>query len=246
MFDYKLGKYRLRLLDKNNLDELKTIQRLRYNDLLKEFNDELDDNGLDDDHYDMYSDSLVVIDEENNVLVGTYRLASYETGLNKLLLEDEFDISELKKQKDKILELGRAVVKKEYRSGAVINILWFGLFQYSKMFNYRYLIGTCSLYGTDPSQYINTLSYLNKYSLSEFDIRSIKNSYEYYNEDIDKIDAEKQMPSLLKAYLRLGAKVSRNGYIDYDFNSCDVLIIVDTKNANQRYIDFYSRILKQK
>ena len=54
------------------------------------------------------------------------------------------------------------------------------------------------------------------------------------------------MPSLLKAYLRLGAKVSRNGYIDYDFNSCDVLIIVDTKNADQRYIDFYSRMLKQK
>ena len=166
MFDYKLGKYRLRLLDKNNDEELKAVQRLRYNDLLKEFNDELDDNGIDDDHYDKYSDSLIVIDEEENLLVGTYRLASYETGLNKLLLEDEFVILTLKNQKEKILELGRAVVKKEYRSGAVINILWFGLFQYSKMFNYRYLIGTCSLHGTDPSIYVSTLSYLNKYSLS--------------------------------------------------------------------------------
>ncbi|MBP5407762.1 MAG: GNAT family N-acetyltransferase, partial [Bacilli bacterium] len=87
MFDYKLGKYRLRLLDKNNDEELKAVQRLRYNDLLKEFNDELDNNGIDDDHYDKYSDSLIVIDEEENLLVGTYRLASYETGLNKLLLE---------------------------------------------------------------------------------------------------------------------------------------------------------------
>ena len=244
MFDYKLGKYRLRLLDKNNKEELKAVQRLRYNDLLKEFNEELDSDGLDDDHYDKYSDSLVVIDEEENILVGTYRLASYETGLNKLLLEDEFDISALKREKDKILELGRAVVKKEYRNGAVINILWFGLFQYSKMFNYRYLIGTCSLHGTDPSIYVSTLSYLNRYSLSEFDIKAVKNSYEYYHEDIDKREAESQMPSLLKAYLRLGAKVSKNGYIDYKFNSCDVLIIVDMENANQRYIDFYTRMVK--
>lgn len=243
MFDYKLGKYRLRLLDKNNDEELKSVQELRYNDLLKEFNEQLASGGIDDDHYDKYSDSLIVIDEENNILVGTYRLASYETGLNKLLLENEFDISALKSQKDKVLELGRAVVKKEYRNGSVINILWFGLFQYSKTFNYRYLIGTCSLHGTDPSVYMDTLSYLNKYSLSKFDIRAVKNSYEYYNEDINEKETEGKMPSLLKAYLKLGAKVSRNGYIDYNFNSCDVLVVLDMENANQRYIDFYTRMV---
>lgn len=244
MFNFKIGKYRLRLLDKNNKEELQAVQRLRYDDLLKEFNTGLEDGGIDDDHYDQYSDSLIVIDEDTDTLVGTYRLASYETGLNKLLLEEEFDITPLKKQKDKILELGRAVVKKEYRSGSVINILWFGLFQYSKQFNYRYLIGTCSMHGTNPSEYSVTLSYLNKYCLSEYNIRSIKNSYEYYNLEIDAKEAEKQIPSLLKAYLKLGAKVSNNGYIDYSFNSCDVLIIVDTKNANQRYINFYTRMAK--
>ena len=72
MFDYKLGKYRLRLLDKNNDEELKAVQRLRYNDLLKEFNDELDNNGIDDDHYDKYSDSLIVIDEEEKYLYHSF------------------------------------------------------------------------------------------------------------------------------------------------------------------------------
>lgn len=244
MFDYNLGKYRLSLLDKSNKEELKNVQKLRYNDLLKEFNPKLPSDGIDDDGYDELSDSLIVTEIETGGLVGTYRLASYETGLDKLLTEEEFDLSKLKDGKDKILELGRAVVKKEYRDGSVINILWSGLFQYAILNNYRYLLGTCSLHGTDPSIHKETLSYLNKYSLFEKDIRSVKNSFEYDNLDIDKKEIEKTMPGLLKAYLRIGAKVSHNGYIDYNFNSCDVLTIVDTKKIDQKYIDFYTRKFK--
>ena len=48
--------------------------------------------------------------------------------------------------------------------------------------------------------------------------------------------SEAGMPGLLRAYLKLGSKVSRNGYIDYDFNSCDVMTVMDRLNMNERYV----------
>lgn len=244
-FKYDLGKYILRILDKNNKKELEEVQRLRYNDLLKEFNPSLPDNGIDDDGYDKYAESLIVLDKEKGIIVGTYRLASTETGASKLLMEGEFDISSLKETNDKILELGRAVVKKEYRDGTVINILWSGIFQFAMVYNYRFLLGTCSLHGTDPTIHSETLSYLRENYVSRYPMMSVKNSFSYPTIPIAKEKVEKEIPSLLKAYLRLGAKVSTNGYIDYDFNSCDVITIVDVKEISPRYIDFYTRKFKK-
>ena len=51
-FNYK--NYHIRMLDKNNKQELIEVQKLRYDYLLKEFNSELPEDGLDEDGYDKY------------------------------------------------------------------------------------------------------------------------------------------------------------------------------------------------
>ena len=135
-----------------------------------------------------------------------------------------------------IVEASRAVIHPDHRSGVVIGLLWKGLVSYAKDLGLRYIFGTCSLHGTDPSVYVNCTSVLNQRYLSDkFDIRAIKNPFEYGTAtDVPMSRAE--MPGLLKAYLKIGARVSRNGFIDYDFNCCDVMIIMDSLNMNERYI----------
>ena len=243
-FNYVVNQFTLRLLNKNNPEEVKKVQRLRYNDLLKEFNPSLPDDGLDDDGYDQFTDSIIIVDNNNNEIVGTYRLGYYSDKLDKFLMESEFNIDSLKVYKDKVLELGRAVVKKEYRDGTVISLLWSGLIEYALVFDYQYLLGTCSLHGNDPTVHSVTLSYLKKNYLSKFKMYAIKNSFELPDVEIDEKQAERDLPKLLKAYLRLGAKISQNGYIDYEFNSCDVITLVDIKEIDPRYVEFYTRKLK--
>ena len=136
----------------------------------------------------------------------------------------------------------------DYRSGTVINLLWAGIFEYTKVNNIRYVFGTCSLHGSDPIVHSDTLMYLNKYWVdASLNIKAVKNVFCYpaIKEDADYDAIFENIPSLLKMYLKMGAKVSVNGYIDCKFNSCDVVTVVDIKNMNQRYFDFYQRFTKK-
>ena len=237
MKSFEKGNYLVRLLDKNNKDELRLVQKLRYDYLLKDFDPSLPEDGLDDDGFDEFCDSILVIDKNNGLIVGTYRVATLETMKgHEFKCEEEFDIEPIKKDPDGMVETGRAVVTKDYRNGGVISLLWEGLFRYASENNCRYIIGTASLHGTDYTVHRKCLSYLYHHSLdTKFNIRSKKNSYEYYQDEDAKMN---DIPSLLKTYLIMGARVSLNGYIDYEFNSCDVLIITDLQNVNQRMLQF--------
>ena len=240
MKPFEAGNYLVRLLDKNNKEELRIVQKLRFDYLLKEFDPSLPEEGLDDDGFDEYCDSILVVDKTNGMIAGTYRVATLKTMQgHEFKCEEEFDIEKLKADPDGIVETGRAVVHGNYRNGAVISLLWEGLFAYATENNCRYVIGTASLHGTDPSVHHKCLSYLNAHYLDEkFKIRSKKNSFEYYHDEDAVLN---DIPSLLKTYLLMGARVSANGYIDYDFNSCDVLIIIDIQTVNKRFLQFIVR-----
>ena len=72
--------YLIRLLDPKDPDELREVQRLRYDFLLREFDEKkAESGGLDDDGYDAYTDSILAIDKRTGRIVGTYRLATART-----------------------------------------------------------------------------------------------------------------------------------------------------------------------
>ena len=60
-------------------------------------------------------------------------------------------------------------------------------------------------------------------------------------EEIDKIEALRQIPALIKAYIRTGGFVGEGAYIDNDFNTVDVCLIVDAASMVGRYHKFYTR-----
>ena len=230
--------YLIRLLDPKDPDELREVQRLRYDFLLREFDEKkAESGGLDDDGYDAYTDSILAIDKRTGRIVGTYRLATAETLKgHPYKTEEEFDISALKNDPDGIVEAGRAVVHGDHRNGTVIGLLWRGLITYTMDHHLRYIFGTCSLHGTDPDKYTDCTSVLNQYYLSErFDVRAVRDSFAYGGRT-DLTRSNTQIPGLLKAYLMMGAQVSRNGFIDYDFNCCDVMTILDCSNLNERFM----------
>ena len=59
--------------------------------------------------------------------------------------------------------------------------------------------------------------------------------------DIDAIAALRAIPPLIKAYLRLGGFVGEGAYVDEDFNTIDVCVVMDTVRMTERYLQFYQR-----
>ena len=54
-------------------------------------------------------------------------------------------------------------------------------------------------------------------------------------------NALENLPPLIRGYLSLGAKIGDGVYIDKDFNSLDVLIILKIKDINERYLKRFLR-----
>ena len=167
-----------KVLDRNDSDYNKRINqvfKLRYKEMILEYNPNAPKEGIDCDDYDKYCDHLVVIDEVTDEVVGTYRLIKKEHVQNlegKFLLEEEFNIDALKNRK--VLEVGRACVAEAYRSGGVIMLLWKGSLQYALRNNMDFMVGTASFHGIDAEPYRKQLAYLTKNYLSKEELESLE------------------------------------------------------------------------
>ena len=60
-------------------------------------------------------------------------------------------------------------------------------------------------------------------------------------EAIDAPRALQAIPPLIKAYLRLGGFVGDGAFVDEDFNTIDVCVVMDTGRMTERYLAFYRR-----
>ena len=59
-------------------------------------------------------------------------------------------------------------------------------------------------------------------------------------DQLDRREAMALMPSLIKAYLRLGGTVGEGAYIDRPFNTTDVFLLMDTEAMSERHRKFYT------
>ena len=60
-------------------------------------------------------------------------------------------------------------------------------------------------------------------------------------ETLDRAKALASIPPLIRAYLRLGGFVGEGAFVDQDFNTTDVCLIMDTSAMSGRAVDFYTR-----
>lgn len=240
-----------------NADEVRISQALRYDIFYREFGakpvGDVEEKQLDYDHFDQFADHLVVIDDriadpEKNI-IGTYRMMREDAAqkAGRFYTSDEFNIAKLTDKKEGLLEMGRSCVHADYRTRPVLQLLWQGIAEYVAYHDIKYLFGCASFHGTDPQEFALGLSYLYHNHLAPEDFRP-KALDEVYvpmdmipNDQIDPKEALKALPALVKGYLRIGGCVGDGAYIDRQFNTVDVCVVLKTSLATESYLKHYER-----
>ena len=205
------------------------------------------------DDFDPLCDHLLVIDHNRGSgpegVVGTYRLirraAAARAGA--FYSSHEYDIGRLIALPGEILELGRSCVDAEYRNSGTMQLLWRGIAAYVWELKIELMFGCGSLPGTDPQALALPLSYLYHNHLAPEHLRPVALPERYADmrlmpaEAIDKRQALKELPPLIKGYLRLGGYIGDGAVIDHQFNTTDVCIVVKTDQVTEKYYRHYDR-----
>lgn len=232
--------------------ELRAAQALRYDVFVRELGgggEMVDhDKGLERDRFDPYFDHMLLIDEASGRVVGVYRLLRDDQAraAGQFYSEDEYDLSVLKSGGRKLLELGRSCLHRDYRGTMAMYHLWTGLADYVRRHDIAILFGVASFHGTDIASLAPSLSLLHHNHLAPPDLRVRAVSAHFQSmdliaaADLDRRSAMLGVPSLIKAYLRLGGFVGEGAYVDHRFNTTDVCLVMDTARMNQRQTRLYT------
>lgn len=249
------GRFTLRLAETD--EDIAAAQRLRYRVFVEEMgavpSDE--DRALrrERDRYDEYYDHLLLIDNEAEPgdpldrVAGVYRLlrGSQAKKAGGFYGASEYDLTKLYETPRKTVELGRSCIDQKYRGGPAMHLLWSGLGEYVTKYEIEIMFGVASFHGADPEKLILPLAYLHHNHLAPEDLR-VRTLDEFFvpmdrvpADQIVRVEALKQIPALIKAYLRLGGFVGEGAYVDHDFNTVDVCLLMDTSRMVNKYRDLY-------
>lgn len=126
-------------------------------------------------------------------------------------------------------------------------LLWNGLADYVLEHQIEVLFGVASFHGTEMDPLKVPLSWLHHHHLAPQHLRvcALPGAYQSMDlvekADLDKRTAMVAMPALIKAYLRLGGFVGDGAYIDREFNTTDVCLLMDTAVMSARHKGYYTR-----
>lgn len=238
--------------------DLRAAQRLRYQVFVVELGGDgplVDHEArLERDEFDPVFDHLILIDPRRDAdalddVVGVYRVLQGEKLAKggRFYSENEYDLSALKSSGRRLLELGRSCVHIEYRGSAAMFHLWNGLADYVAENGIEVLFGVASFHGTNVADLAQPLAYLHHHHLAPEALRVRARPEQFQPMDVlplDQLDRKLAMsgtPALIKAYLRLGGFVGEGAWIDHDFNTTDVCLVMDTGRMSSKHRDFYTR-----
>ncbi|GAA6175380.1 GNAT family N-acetyltransferase [Sulfitobacter pacificus] len=234
-------------------EDLRAAQRLRFDVFIRELGGggPLVDHaaGLEQDALDAFCDHLLLVDRHSDAVVGVYRLLRPEQAARagRHYCASEYDLTPLLTSNRRLLELGRSCLHPDYRGGMAMHHLWSALAEYVALHEIEVLFGVASFPGTDVQALAAPLSLLHHRHLAPADlrVRAVEESFQDMNmippEALDRKAAMLQVPSLIKAYLRLGGYVGEGAFVDHAFNTVDVCLIMDTARLSQKQARIYGR-----
>ncbi|WP_371619036.1 GNAT family N-acetyltransferase [Streptomyces sp. NBC_00454] len=233
-------RYAVRLA--RNEDEVRAAQRLRHQVFAGELGARLDgpEPGLDVDAFDAYCDHLLVLDEETEQVVGTYRLLPPERAAvaGRLYSEGEFDLSALAPIRPDLVEVGRSCVHPDHRNGAVIALIWAGLARYMDRSGHNWLAGCCSIPLADGGVLAAaTRENVLTRSLAPAEYRVTPHLP--WNPQGIAFPDRMELPPLLRGYLRLGAWVCGEPALDAEFGCADLYVLLSLRRTNPRYLKHF-------
>ncbi len=217
--------------------EVQAAQRLRYRVFAEEMGACIGGaQGLDCDEFDAHCDHLLVRDPQTLEIVGTYRVLPPHRAmrLGRLYAQGEFNIEQLAPLREKMVEVGRSCVHRDYRRGMVIMSLWTGLADYMQQHGYETMLGCASVSVADGGHFAaNLYRTLQAESMTASQYRA----FPRVALPVDSLQtgANVELPPLIKGYLRLGAKICGAPAFDSAFNTADFLTLFKLSEINPRY-----------
>jgi putative hemolysin len=233
-------------------EEVREAQRLRHSIFVGEMGARLapppgTPDGVDADEFDRHCDHLLVRvrevgSDEPGQLVGTYRVLGPEAArrAGACYTEGEFDLAPLAPLRDGAVELGRACVHADWRSGGVILALWSELGNYMVERGLHTMFGCASIGMADGGRLARRVwrqlrdsPYLVQ---PEFRIRPLTPLPPGDDGEAPVAAGTlRDLPPLIKGYLRCGARVVGPPSFDRAFNTADLPIMMRLADLPARY-----------
>lgn len=244
-------------------DDMCAAKRLRYQIFYEECGatptDAMRAARLDEDLFDEQCDHLLVVEQgtatddgtglSDGRLIGTYRLLRQEVAeLNDgFYSQSEFDLTPLllRHPKLRFLEVGRSCVAQGFRGKPVAELLWQGIWNYVRIHRMDVMLGCASLEGTDVALLADELTFIanvkappESWHVTAKQERRIP-LQQKSPDDIDAKSVLRKLPTLVKAYMRLGCYFGDGAVIDHQFNTTDVLVVLPVSEIDPRYFSHY-------
>ena len=259
----KIGDLEIRLAQTRK--DIKQAQKLRYRIFYKEqaatANLESMMKQRDMDPYDQYCDHLLVVDTRyprkkvpgvkqlyKEKVVGTYRLLRQDVADQHVgfYSQAEFDVESLIQRHPgkRFLELGRSCVDSAYRDKRTIELLWRGIWWYVNECKIDAMFGCASFAGTDIKKLADQLSFLQDHASASPLWQAQAHASDFGPADRScEYDGKKvlhQLPTLIKGYMRCGARFGTDAVIDRQFNTTDVLVVLPVTDITPRYREHFT------
>lgn len=253
------GNFEVRLA--RSKQEIEAGQKLRYKVFFEEMGakacDAVKNDKRDFDDFDEVCDHLLAFDNSksgDDRVIATYRLLREEfvDQPEDFYSSSEFDLSNLYNEhfrnlmgQRQLLELGRSCVKEEYRTNAVMHLMWKFIARYIDKHKIAYLFGCASLQGTDQSKLELPLSYLydEHKTPKDFNIPAVKGLYQkmdyFADGEYNRKQAIRALAPLVRGYLRLGCYIGDGAVIDEQFGTTDVFILLPIDRLERRYLSLW-------
>ncbi len=223
-------------------EKVKAAQRLRYQVFSEEYGSDLGATtpGIDADGYDDVCEHLTVTDADTGELVATTRILHQDDhgAVGGFYSSGEFNLSALDQLPGTVAELGRTCVHPDYRNGGTITLLWAAIAEYLTERQVDYLIGCASIALGEGYNVAAIDQHIRENHRAPAQYR-VSPRYRLESLPGDPLENGKRMPPLLKAYLRMGAKVCGEPCWDPDFNCLDYFILLAVDDLPSRYVQHF-------
>ncbi|OBG47459.1 ornithine-acyl-ACP acyltransferase [Mycobacterium alsense] len=252
------GNYRYSVIISTDPANIEAAQRLRYQTFAEEMGaalprairGPLTGDMIDVDQFDPYSDHLLARDETSGQIVGCYRLLPPEgaRAAGGLFADTTFDIGGLNELRPELVELGRASVHADHRSGAVMGLLWAGILRYQEITGYQWGIGSLSVQMQDGGPRGALVRGVRD---AAFGAHPAPAQYRVFPRNPVRVNGlslsqlpdpgRVRIPPMVQGSLRIGGMICGEPSYDPDFDMADFVVLINRATVRERYLERLTR-----
>ena len=234
--------------------ELEAVANLRYNVFSHEFKSKgktfNSEKKIEWGVYDEVCKHLICIadyPDGRRLVVGSLRVKLVTKTNDTFQATQEFKIKEILRNKKACCEVSRICISQSFRNGLTLFKMWQFLFNFLENRNIKIMFGLGSFYGCDINLHKDSILSIFKSYISPLTktIRSVQDNKIYLlkRANNNEVQGIKNIPDLMKTYLRFGCHVAPDYFIDTEFNTIDLFFILMLDERSEKRKKYLSKDL---